>query len=552
MTSAQNQVIDSNHRQITVTAGPGSGKTTTAIARIVRLIKDSGCHPELIVAITFTNAAAREIESRLSKALGSETRLGYAGTLHGFLLRLLNRQAQLVGYRNDITIIDDADKAAIIDSLKKAHRWKGTQTVLEKEIAKGPYNLDNTKEGILALDYYKTLRQQNAMDLDSILHYGHEFLTKCGTMPYEHLFVDEYQDSGELDAKIYRAMQIINKIFIGDSDQSIFGFRGANPGIMTAQMYATEGFKAVLESNFRCGKNICDAANKLIAHNGDRFPKRTISATGFDGDIYVREFDNAISEMNAIAGEINRSGQPLESFAVLTRTNAQATELGNFLDSVGIKVARRQTRQYPLGFQMLWTLLKYLSNPDSDEFALRWLAESTSKETAASIKTQAAERFTSVNEMSFKYQRNIPLGVAVSIASEAGIARESVEQMKTAIARLHNPHIASVSELCCVMQYDDFSDEKEKPGVKVCTIHKAKGLEWENVYLPGFEQGSLPLTSKGNDIQEERRLAFVAITRAKRKLFISHCKVRNVQWKGDEFRIPSQFIKEMFTEAKPV
>lgn len=544
MTTAQQQIIDSDSSLITVTAGPGSGKTTTLIARIVRLIKN-GCMPAQIIAITFTNAAAREIEERLSKSLGAQTRLGYAGTLHGFLLRLLNQHGRLVGYRSGIVVLDDADTEAKIEQLMQAHRWKGTADALKKQIELGPFNAGRTKEEIIALDYYRGIKQSNAISFDGILFYGLELLKKIGGLPFQHLFVDEYQDSGELDAEIYATMNILNRMFIGDSDQSIFGFRGAKPEIMTAQMFSPKGFKAVLEDNFRCGSNICMWASNLISYNTDRFPKVTRSATGFNGNVWCREFDNAIAEMNWIAGEIDRSGRPLESFAILTRTNAQAGEIASFIESVGIRVARKSAKRFPNGFHQLIALLQFLSDPDNDTFAYKWVGLQQNKEAADKIAQSAAKAFTSINQMSYKFDPNISPVMAIFIASESGIHQESVSLLKQASRRLTES--ATISELACLLNLnlEDFSDESEQVGVTVCTLHKSKGREWENVYIPGFEQGLIPMTSKGSDLKEERRLAFVGITRAKHNLFLSHCKTRHLQWKGQEQRTPSQFIQEL-------
>lgn len=542
MTTAQSQIIDSDSPLITVTAGPGSGKTTTLIARIVRLIS-GGCLPSEIIAITFTNAAAREIEERLSKALGAQTRLGYAGTLHGFLLRLLNQHGRLIGFRSGIVVLDDADTEATLEQLKKAHRWKGTDEALKKQIELGPFNGGGTKEEIIALDYYRGIKKSNAISLDGILFYGLELLKKIGVLPYQHLFVDEYQDSGELDAKIYAAMLIPNRMFIGDSDQSIFGFRGAKPEIMTAQMFSEQGFKAVLEDNFRCGENICIFASNLISYNADRFPKVTRSATGFHSIVWCLDFDNAIAEMNWIAGEIDRSGKPPESFAILTRTNAQASELASFIESVGIRVARKSAKRFPNGYHQLIALLQFLSDPDNDTFAYKWIALNRNKEAADKLAQSAAKSFTSLNQMSYQLTPNISPAMAIFLAPESGIHQESVDLLKLAASKL--PATATISELACLLNLEDFSDEAEAKGVTVCTIHKAKGREWENVYMPGFEQGFIPMTSKGSDLQEERRLAFVGITRAKQNLFLSHCRTRHTQWKGYEQRTPSQFIQEM-------
>lgn len=544
MNAIQQKVVDSDSDYITVTAGPGSGKTTTAIARICRLIKD-GCSPAKIVAITFTNTAAREIELRLSKQMGGTIALGYAGTLHGFLLRMMQASAKLIGYQPGITVIDDSDKEKAIAALIKSHRWNGSKTEILKQIAAGPFNEGKRKEEILARDYYAGLRRANSMDFDAILFYGLELVNKIGPLDYLHLFVDEYQDSGELDAVIYHALQIKNRVFIGDSDQSIFGFRGARPDIMVAQMESERGYKFVLQENYRCGRNICDAANRLISHNVNRFPKVTISATPYEGAVYVRAFETAVSEMNYIAGEIERSMKDPEDFAVLTRSNGHAREIASFLEAVGIKVARKSARCYPNGWHQLIALLKFLSNPDNDELAADWLTCISGEPAAKNARKKAAEGFTSINQILFRIKSPLTLLAADSYIRESNLSPEALSYAFRAAQRLHDPKNASVAELLYMLNTEDLSDEAEQPGVTVCTIHKAKGREWDTVYMPGVEQGQLPITGERGDIEEERRLAFVGVTRAKRALIISHCQRRTKEWKGEVIQTPSQFILEI-------
>lgn len=546
MNTIQQRVVDLDCDYITVTAGPGSGKTTTAIGRICRLIKD-GCLPAQIVAITFTNTAAREIELRLSKQLGNAVALGYAGTLHGFLLRMMQSSAKLIGYQPGIIVIDDSDKEKMIQSLIKSHQWKGSKAEIEKQIAAGPFNEGKRKEEILARDYYAKLRRSNSMDFDAILYYGLELVKVIGPLPYLHLFVDEYQDSGELDAKIYHALQIKNRVFIGDSDQSVFGFRGARPDIMVAQMESERGYKFVLQENYRCGQNICEAANRLISRNTRRFPKVTVSATPYEGAVYVRDFETAVAEMNYIAGEIERSKmrQP-EDFAVLTRSNAQAREFASFLEAVGIRVARKSARCYPNGWHQMITLLKFLSNPDNDELAADWLACTSGEPAAKNARKKAAEGFTSINQILFRIKSPMTLLAADSYIRESNISPEALSYVFRAAQRLHDPKNASVAELLYMINTEDLSDEAEQPGVTVCTIHKAKGREWDTVYMPGMEQGQLPITGDRADIEEERRLAFVGFTRAKQALLISHCRRRTKEWKGEVIQTPSQFILEAF------
>ena len=224
-TKEQKQAIQSQSAKILCLASPGAGKTMVLCERIRYLIT-SGTAPAEIVVLTFTNAAAREIQKRIG-----DVKLSYTGTLHGFMLRLCTAHASAIGYGGKISVVD-ADQAedfliAVVAKLK----LKATKGEIETAIALGPRALCNgTPASLIASDYFRTMRKNGLMDFDMVLHYGLEVAGYTGWMKTEpkHLLVDEAQDSAEIDFQIYASLPIPNKFLVGDCDQRIFSFRGSS------------------------------------------------------------------------------------------------------------------------------------------------------------------------------------------------------------------------------------------------------------------------------------------------------------------------------------
>ena len=255
-TKAQLAAINSNANRIVVVAGPGSGKTTTSLARMVRLINES-VPASAIAAITFTNAAALETESRLANLIPG-AKLGFCGTLHSFMLRLLQTNGPLVGFNRAISIASESFQNELIDTLIEDFRWKGSRKAVVDEIARGPFENVNTPLEVIRGDYYGRMKKAGLIDFDGILFYGLELVRKQFAPGFQHLFVDEFQDSSTIDFQIYQAIKIPNLFIVGDVDQSIYGFRGGNPSLLMRLLESEHGCKFILNENFRSGKEICE------------------------------------------------------------------------------------------------------------------------------------------------------------------------------------------------------------------------------------------------------------------------------------------------------
>lgn len=549
-TPQQQAALESASPLTFVVAGAGAGKTKTLVWRIQHLVEQLDVDPLKIVALTFTNGAAKVMKQRLEAI---HITLGFVGTLHSFVLRLLRDHAPLVGYKPSINILDEEESELFRNKVASDHKWDGTDKELDAAIAMGPPLATErlTKSRLVAAAYYKALKGANLMTFDAILIYG---LMVCraikieamGGLPYTHYLIDEVQDSSPLDFKIYGSL-VGDRYFSGDPDQAIFSFRKGDVSLCLS--LANTAKVLLLEDNFRCGSNICDAAQRLILHNRSRYPKTTRSATGFEGDIAVVSYSDPSVEAAGIANHIASCSIDRSDIAVLVRTNDLVTEYANHLRAVGIPISERVYKPRPEDFWKAKVLLAFLNNPDDDYVADKWLRVVTTEH--AVERARALNTFRTINQQSFKMKRATSFMEIQTLGTQF-ISSASMELIAKVNATLPSFDIADL-----ILAIGKESDAEEVgEGVVVTTIHGAKGREFSLVFLPAFENTICPLISKRVDLEEERRLAFVAITRAKHSLVISHAAVRVTSEdrarmkRSPSFRAipvattPSQFIAE--------
>lgn len=571
-TIAQRQAINSDVQNILVVAGPGSGKTATTVKRIKRLVI-SGTNVRGIVALTFTNAAARELEKRLDEhgILG----LGYCGTLHGFALKMLKLYGAGMGYGERLALIGEDAVADLIESkaktlgcktpLKKLLKWKSEVSASETRICSSA-GMRLTDEDRVILSYYAELRESGLVDFDTILT---EFLlmlqawneTKLGTLGFTHLFVDEVQDSASVDWEIYHALPMANKFFVGDQDQSIYAFRGGRPDLMKLR---GDGEVIMLEENFRSHDMICDVANHLIKQNLERIPKWTISAKGPGGRIGVLGgFINEGSEISAVIREINftnadtslenkedsfasPSVEQCSEIAVLSRNNDLAIAFRDQLRAVGIPVAEDEKVQLPADWALAQALIELLVNPENDTLAYFYLIAKGVERAKAHELQQVSRRIGASMNHALGFPPNIDVGAVGQWMALEGITSESRMRVATIIRRL--PLGADLLALALAMGQDEGETKDAVEGVTVTTMHGAKGREWDTVFIVGFEDEILPGNRKSDgaaQVEEARRLAYVAVTRARKNLFFSYSLSRKTSWGTIEVHKPSRFLKEM-------
>lgn len=561
----QLQAIRSNHEDIAVIAGPGSGKTTVLVQRITRLLK-SGVPPKDITVITFTNAAAREIEKRLAKMRDdneSAVELGYSGTVHGFILRLLKTHGRAINLPPTISMLGEEDANKLRGECREGQKVKPPVKDVEAALAKGPsyYLLERpaslSESELVAASYYRTLIESGLMDFDSLLQFGIMLLDKMRTdktpLAVPFLFWDEVQDGGAEDWAIMRLIKATQRFVVGDPDQSIYGFRGAKPELFTRHL-GTDVETIILEKNFRCRAEICAAANKLIAHNPNRVHKDTLSAHAenqIGHVIYAAGANDEAQEILYLSGTI-KYGEPAKyceprEIAVLVRFQALVERYSKLLASYGIPIKAAEKSKHPFDWENVRALIALFSNPENDILMHKWLVRVNDKKSADHMKLHAMRNAKPIVAM-LGNQHLFPLAPALEslagLLAQHGISQESIVRVQKAVATL--PATATLAELSYALADEDLHMSEAGDGVTVTTYHAAKGREWDMVILPAFEQGSIPNQSKKSDITEERRLAFVGFTRARKMLVISNALTRPPLWGhgAPVAQTPSQFAAE--------
>jgi DNA helicase-2/ATP-dependent DNA helicase PcrA len=569
-TEAQAEAIFTPEPYVACVAGPGSGKTTVLVERIKRLIAE-GWKPGRMVVITFTNAAAREIEKRLGRS-----DLHYAGTLHGYMLRLLRDHGREIRMGSRVAVMneDESDDLLLgcIEELKAKHvtprELRELRAVTDPEPMlfpeKGAKPL--TGPALVLSHYFRKCIEAAVVDFDTILKFGAMILRRVVGPNFKnvpgveitnfvtHLFWDEVQDSGGDDWEIMRLLSADNFFIVGDPDQSIYGFRGARPDLFLRELRGgRRGWHVIkLEENFRCLPEICGAANALIGNNRDRVPKDCVPVNYTEEGSVERwlALENDAQEGMAMVQAL-RKAPNLSECAVLVRNHALRERVVKNLQAYSIPVVTKESHGKPLDWQKARSLLSLMTNPENDLLFFRMLVQRYGEASAKATQLDALRRGMTLNRFQMHrsedhFPERVELPDVPALLARHGVGPESVERISKAISEL--PAGATLSELAYALGDEELHKKEvgESAGVTVTTMHAAKGREWDTVILPGFEEGICPSGAKSADLEEERRLAFVAFTRARRLLIVSNVGQR-VPLFGSRVpkdAEPSRFISE--------
>lgn len=543
---------------VAVPAGPGSGKTRVLTERArylsnntLGLHKDGWSGQPRIVILTFTNGAAHEIRSRLD----GMTIVEFVGTLHSWCLKLLQTYGYLMGYRpGAIAILPESERNRVLFDVRE----RLGVNVTDKKL------LERHKDAeLIWKEYDFALKRAGLVDYDRILKDAARLLNfdkvreSIGTI--DDLLIDEVQDSAIIDWLIYSKIPALNRFYVGDPDQSVFDFRGAYPAGFVEM--AKMAHVVRLENNYRSDRQICRCANLLIAHNKVRVEKATVSVSEEFGAVEARGFDNSFAELEDIAAGIRREGLSDTSIAVLCRTNQEAKRCVEYLNVAGIPFVDHAPRKLPPDWTRTLLLLGIAINPANDILVEQFLRLDLHAHHVNKLKLLSMTTGRTLYETSQKPVRCEMAWCMADMDSLAGylhgngVSDATVSSVRSRTGLL--PFDASLSDLLAdLLAHAEAPALTEETGkVFVGTIHSAKGKEFDVVFLPAFEEGIIPhpkpVPSVWNasvlmseQIEEERRLAFVAITRARRKVFISYAKSRKHQW-GVVNNAPSRFIVEM-------
>ncbi len=593
-----------------VLAGAGSGKTKVLTTRIANLI-ESGVPSYNILAITFTNKAAKEMRERLSLLIPDN--YAFVGTFHSLGVRIIRENASILGLDSNYSIIDSDDVLSLIKKIMKENGYdpKMTQpsyirnkisSIKNDMLTDGEIDkLFKTPPDEIAkkvyYEYQNRLRNNNSVDFDDLLRLPvrlfleHKDILEKYQDKYQYILIDEYQDTNEVQYKLSKllAQKHQNIFIVGDPDQSIYMFRGANfRNILNFEKDYKNAKVIPLEENYRSTKYILDAANSVIKNNKERKEKNLWSEKGYGIKLkYLRAYDGK-HEIQLVLDEIKKlvdEGYKKEQISVLYRTNAQARLVEEmFLKAnVPYKVVGSYYFYSRKEIKDLICYLRLIQNPHDDislerviNVPKRGIGESTISKLESKAKANNSSIFEIIDsgkELSFKElilhlikeSENISLTELIDlILNETGIKNEyednnklenelrldNLEEFKS-ITKTFEERTGSVSLTDFLEEISliaDITDHKEDGDVvTLMTIHSAKGLEFDVVFLIGMEDGIFPHQNsfcEDGGLEEERRLCYVGITRAKERLYITNAKRRMLYGK-DVVNPPSRFIKEI-------
>lgn len=650
----QRRAVLTSEGPLLVLAGAGSGKTRVITRRVAWLVQHKGVHPAQILAITFTNKAANEMKERIASLIGIRARGAWIGTFHSMMLRILRRHAEFLGYRPQFAIFDTSDQERVMrDVLEELNISKRTLTPREalnrvggfKNKGMKPSDVRKNHSSYLAADlaeiyekYQKALFERNAMDFDDILLQTLELFAQQEHIlaQYQHQFryilVDEYQDTNRVqyDLVLLLAAQHKNLCVVGDDDQSIYSFRGADvQNILDFEKDFPDATIIRLEQNYRSTSVILAAANNIIQENTERKHKRLWTAIDGGAPIMVYSADDHFDEARFVARDIARrleaDDTPKDqSFAILYRMNALSRNIEYALRESQINYhIYGGTRFYDRReIKDVTAYLRLIMTPEDDvafRRAVQVPRRGIGEVTIERINALAGEHGVSMLDISRdasayedlsraagrvagfaqlidalrakleEADENMTLADFINLVENrsgmiAALKEEAERGNAEAPSRLENlqellsdalefeanllredeegvffdpfyeeeeqeltPLTILQSFLERTALYTDQDTEEEEPQVSLMTIHSAKGLEFDVVYLIGAEENIFPSSrcfESPEGLEEERRLAYVAVTRAKQELLMTTASNR-LLFGSTQYNMPSRFIESI-------
>jgi DNA helicase-2/ATP-dependent DNA helicase PcrA len=650
LNDAQRAAVVHEGGPLLVVAGAGSGKTRVLTRRIAWLISQRKAHPGSILAITFTNKAAGEMRERVAELVGGRARIMWVSTFHSACVRILRREVTRFGYTSSFSIYDDVDSRRLMTLITRdldldpkrfnprgILHWISNHKNELRDHETAAAQVSNKIEEIYASaysEYQRRLRDANALDFDDLImttvHLMQAFpeVRETYRRRFRHVLVDEYQDTNHAQYALVRELcseatrpddvEPAELMVVGDSDQSIYAFRGANiRNILEFEKDFPSAGTVLLEQNYRSTQTILSAANAVIAKNSGRKPKRLWSDSG-DGERivgYVAEDEHA--EAQYVAEEVDRlsdegAAKPSD-VAVFYRTNAQSRVFEEVFIRVGLpyKVVGGVRFYERKEIKDALAYLKVLANPD-DEVSLRrilnvpkrgigdraeacveayaqrervsfWAALRRAEE-APGIATRSlacVENFVDIIE---SLQEMVAAGEPADVVLEAALSRSGyLDDLERSDDPQDESRVENLSELVAVAREfvadadtEAADDEGLQPGslaaflervalvadadqipdpdaeggdgvVTLMTLHTAKGLEFPVVFLTGLEDSVFPHARSMDDpkeLEEERRLAYVGVTRAMRRLYVSRAVVRSA-WGAPMHNPASRFLDDL-------
>ena len=628
----QKEAVFHTEGPLLILAGAGSGKTRVLTHRIACLMEEKGVNPWNILAITFTNKAAQEMRERVDKLVSMGAESIWVSTFHSACVRILRRHIDFLGFDNHFAIYDTEDQKTVIKEVcrrlnidtkiykertlmaKISHAKDALISPEEMELnAGGDFN--EKKIAAVYKEYQATLRKNNALDFDDLIVKTVELFQNYPNVleyyqeRFQYIMVDEYQDTNTAQFKFVSllASKYQNLCVVGDDDQSIYKFRGANIGNILGFEQAFPGAKVIrLEQNYRSTGNILEAANRVIENNTERKPKRLWTENESGDKVHFRQFLNGFEEAEYVVGEITKARRNgdcnYKDCAVLYRTNAQSRlfEEKFLLANVPYKIVGGINFYARKEIKDLLCYLKTISNAKDDVAVRRILNVPKRGIGAATVSKvqdyaeymqvsfydalRVAEEIPSIGRSLSKINGFVEFIQSLRSKEEVYTVRELLEEVirltgyvdelraegtDEAEARIENideliskaetyqetmeaqnePATLSgfLEEIALVADIDSVDPDQDY--VLLMTLHSAKGLEFPKVFLTGMEDGIFPgymsiSTGDPSDLEEERRLCYVGITRAMKELTLTCAQQRMIRGET-QFNRVSRFVREI-------
>ena len=609
----QQKAVLETEGPLLILAGAGSGKTRVLTTKVAYLIEEAGISPYNILAITFTNKAAKEMSNRLYRLIGDKAKNVQVSTFHSFGVKILRENFKYLGYDKNFIIMDSEDSISVI---KKILKEKGIDpkiynpNAIKNKISSCKNEMMSPKdyEKYVASDFEKivllvyelyegTLKKNNSIDFDDLLILPIKLFRENPNIlqnyqeRFQYILIDEYQDTNEAQYILTKMIsaKYRNICCVGDVDQSIYSFRGANyKNILNFEKDYKDAKTIKLEQNYRSTTNILDAANDVIKNNKERKDKKLWSDKGAGDKItYYRAF-NGIDEAQYVAREIKNlinNGIEYENIAVLYRTNSQSHVIEEeFLkNKIPYKIvggigfySRKEIKDVLAYLRLIYnekdniSLLRVINTPkrgvgsktisnliekannegksiyevivSGKELEFKNIIEKLKKFSESLTITELVDKILDITGIRKEYESDKTL--------ESDIRLENLEELKT-VTRTFEEKEGIVSledflyEVSLVSDVNEYDEDKNR--VSLMTVHSVKGLEFDYVFITGLEEGIFPHMNSlmnNSDLEEERRLCYVAITRAKEKLYLVNARLR-MMFGHDCTNLPSRFIGEI-------
>lgn len=610
---------------VLILAGAGSGKTRVLTVRIAYMIQECGIPPHSILAMTFTRKAAGEMQTRIQKLIGSQNGL-WIGTFHSIFARILRWEAQWIGYSPDFVIYDTEDQEQLIKMLLDEKGYSNKEISPRAVLALisraknqliGPEMFRNTAQnpieriaGEIFLAYQKALRARHAFDYDDLITVPIDLFQQYPQVlrkyqdRFQYILVDEYQDTNRAQYVLISllAQRHRNLCVVGDDDQSIYGWRGADlRNILEFEKDFPETTVFFLEQNYRSTQTILRAASSVVHKNVFRKPKTLWSSGKIGEPLELIEAENEQDEARLVVTylqkEVFQKKRHFGDFVILYRINAQSRALEEALRRHGIPyVIVGGVRFYERKeIKDILAYLKLISNPKDTlslkriiNFPLRGIGETSLMRIEQWANVQGLDLFDALGhveeipEISARTARNVkqfydlirkymdlksvisPDELVHALVDEIGLLKfykdegpikdqsrlENIREFLNAVheyaQEVEEPTLSEFLErVALITEIDVWNPDSS--AVTLMTLHCAKGLEFPVVFIVGLEEGLFPFSrslENPNDLEEERRLFYVGLTRAKEKVFLFYARHRDV-FNFDTYRMPSRFLDEI-------